>query len=226
MNLNTTNITYILKRLSCCISNLGNKLYQYSKIGNKDCFEDIKDNILILNNIYDILNSNYNITYPTYQYYIATFPNPTVCVATIIDNTTNTILAIGYNTGVVTQPTSLYALIQAINNLYTNYPCYTGSSTVNKVVGKSGTTWSDGYLYLTNNCQCISNLSIHLYQPVVDTPPYTGINPYQVASEISTTNIQSFYKQGNCSNKKCFTKDQLNDLYQQSLNLCKDCNCN
>ena len=234
MNLNSINIPYILKRLSCCISNFGSSMYKSSQLGDEICFEKSRDKILILNSLHKILNKYTTISYPVYEYFIITPINPLVCVATITDLTTGTILATGYNSGIVTIPTSLYALQQMLTNLQTSYPCYTYDYTFTKTLtNPSGAgTHIGSYYYsnidikITNTCSCTSNLAIHLYQPVVDSPPYTGIEVNTVYADYGTVNLINNFTPGNCTNKVCFTADELNTLYQQSLNICKDCNCN
>lgn len=226
MNLNSTNIPYILKRLSCCITGFSSLLYKQSQIGNKDCFKETVDNILILNNIYKILDKSVTITYPTYQFNISTFPNPTVCVCNIIDNNTGIILAQGYNTTTTSsETTSQYAIELALNNLTTNYSCYVSTIMYTGMISRESIP-SAAIYSIINNCTCNSNLSIHLYEPIVDTPPYGGIFPNEIGIDLLTTNISQTFIPGNCSYKQCFTQDELNQLYQESLNICKDCNCN
>lgn len=227
MNLNSTNISYILKRLSCCITNLSSKMYGYSQIGNKDCFENTRNNILILNSIYDILEDNYNITYPLYKLNFSIPFNPTVCACTIIDNNTGNIIATGYNTASTgSTPTSNIAFGTAFNNLNTLNPCYTGNVTFDKGSIKGSPVYTNVTYTIVNSCSCLDSLTIHLFVPYVNAPPYTGIDPTIVVQELGTFNLSNTFTPGSCSNKECFTTEQLNTLYQESLNICKDCNCN
>jgi hypothetical protein len=222
MNLNTTNLPYILKRLACCIDKFGALLFKSTQIGDKECVKRLREKILVANSYYNILNKYVSITSPQYQFIYNNFSNPSVAVCNIIDLTTNTVLAQAYNTGPVTYPsTIIYSLQTALNTLSTNYPCYITTFDYDE-------TDTLKYINITiaNTCSCISNLQIQLYKPVITSPPYTGIQPNNVAISYVKANLINTFIPGNCSNIQCFTSDQLNQLYQQSLDICKDCNCN
>lgn len=66
LELNSDNIDEILVNISCCIDKLSKDLLLFASIGNKKCFEETNNKILILDRIYQILKDNYQISYPTY----------------------------------------------------------------------------------------------------------------------------------------------------------------
>lgn len=67
LDLNSTNINIILNNISCCIDKLSKDILLYAQIGNKKCLEETNEKILVLNEIYNILKANYQISYPIYQ---------------------------------------------------------------------------------------------------------------------------------------------------------------
>jgi len=223
MNLNTTNLPYILKRLACCIDKFGALLFKSTQIGDKECVKRLEEKILVANSYYNILNKYITITSPQYQFIYSNNSNVSVIVCNIIDLTTNTLLAQAYNTGPVSgSSTFIYSLQTALNTLSTNYPCYTSVFNYDEAAD----ILKGINITITNTCNCISNLQIQLYKPVITSPPYTGIQPNNIAISYVNVNLINTFIPGSCSNIQCFTNDQLNQLYQQSLNICKDCNCN
>ena len=65
LDLNTTNINDILNNISCCITNLAKKELLYASTGNTLCFNSVRDQSVILDEIYNILKQNYGTSYPT-----------------------------------------------------------------------------------------------------------------------------------------------------------------
>jgi hypothetical protein len=63
LDLNSTNIVTILVNISCCINDLSEKQLLYANTGNTKCFREVRDQMLVLDRIYDILNQNYNSDY-------------------------------------------------------------------------------------------------------------------------------------------------------------------
>ena len=65
MDLNSTNIVNILVNISCCINELSIQMILFANTGNSKCFKETRDKAILLDEIYDILNQNYNTSYPT-----------------------------------------------------------------------------------------------------------------------------------------------------------------
>lgn len=224
MDLNSTNINTILVNISCCIDALSKQLVLFSQVGNKKCFMEARNKILILDKLYLILKKNYKITYPIYSVNIPTISTNGALVTsvTLTDVGTNTILANGFNFNF--QPIPLvYALNQLITNLQssTNYTAtftYDTNTSTNSVLNNVTFTIKD--------YECpIDRFKLHIFVPTVDSPPYTGISPLVVGTEIGTYNLSAI-NIGNCTQKNCFTSNELTNLYQQALNMCGLCNCN
>lgn len=65
LDLNSTNIDTILVNISCCIKDYSKQMLIFSQTGNTKCFKDTRNKIIILDNIYDILEQNFATDYPT-----------------------------------------------------------------------------------------------------------------------------------------------------------------
>lgn len=66
LELNSTNINTILVNLSCCLNKLSKDLLLFASVGNKKCFEETNEKIIVISRIYDILQNYYQISYPVY----------------------------------------------------------------------------------------------------------------------------------------------------------------
>lgn len=122
--------------------------------------------------------------------------------ADLIDNSTGFIIGSG---------SAASNIVSAIQSLVTNLALsnYISTFTYLTTSGYSIT----GLIFTVNDFECpIDSFSLHLY--------LTGF---------STLNLGIFplvlIQPGNCITLTCFTSDELQELYQKALNMCKLCNC-
>lgn len=66
LELTSDNIDTILVNISCCIDKLSKQLLLFASTGNKKCFQETNEKIIVLTGMYSILKDNYQISYPTY----------------------------------------------------------------------------------------------------------------------------------------------------------------
>lgn len=127
---------------------------------------------------------------------------------TLIDNSDNSILAIGF------QSTLSSALQTLVSNILTNLGWI---AIANGASFSSPNDIVDFSFTLSTDICDIGNYSIHAFtaNSLTPTVPIANIGTF----------ILTLVEPGNCSTRTCFTLDELEDLYQQVLNMCKLCNC-
>lgn len=125
----------------------------------------------------------------------------------LVDNSTGLVIANGYDS---TLALSFLALILDITNNTTYTANFTASSA-------TSSTLSDfEFKVYDDNC-VIDSLSLWVFTS-------SNLTPSIIIDDYGTF-ILTLIEEGNCSERTCFTSDELEELYQKALNMCKICNC-